>query len=194
MPLAATDLAQQIFDYWASIWEKKSDPDTGKEYINIKKSYKELTEGLGDEIVAYIKDNLLVISPWTGQYVPPSGSAIPDPMVLIHYSVALKSGYEKFKGGDNPALWAANFNKLLQGAFELILPANFSPAKYTLNPAGTVVVPPPTSDYQQNWNSFAVSVCSTFIQNFINPASYSGVHNPVPATPFTGAATGMNLA
>jgi hypothetical protein len=194
VPLAAADMAGKIIDYWSSIWEKKTDPDTGKEYINIKKTHKDLTEGLGDVIVNYIKDNLLTSSPWVASYVPPSGSPVPDPMVLIHYTVALKSGYGKFKGGDTPAIWAANLNKLLQGAFELILPAAFNPAKYTLNPAGTVTVPAPTSDFQQNWNQFAVSVCSGFIRNFINPSPYSGVHNPVPATPFTGAATGMTLA
>lgn len=194
MPLIAANLAQHLFDYWPSIWEKKINPDTGKEYINIKRSHKELTEGFGDVVVTYIKDNLAVTSPWVAQYVPPTGSAIADPLVLIQYTVALKSGYEKFKGGDNQALWAANLNKLLRGAFELILPAAFNPAKYSLNSSGTVVVPPPTSDYQQNWNSFATSVCSTFIQSFINPTQYSGIHNPVPATPFTGATTGMNLA
>jgi hypothetical protein len=104
MPLIASDLARKIFNYWSSIWEKKTDPDTGKEYINIKKSYKDLTEGFGDVVVTYIKDNLIATSPWVAQYVPPTGGAIPDPMVLINYTVALKSGYEKFKGGDNPAL------------------------------------------------------------------------------------------
>jgi hypothetical protein len=193
MPLVATDLAQKICDYWASIWEKSTNPDTGKEYINLKKSYKELTEGLGDVIVTYIKDNLLVTSPWVAQYIPPSGSAIPDPVVFITYTVALKSGYEKFKGGNTHEVWAANLNKLLQGAFELNLPAYFSPAKYALNTTGTVVVPRPTADYQQNWSSFAVSVCATFIQRFINPSPYAGVHNPVPATPFTGTTTGMTL-
>jgi hypothetical protein len=193
MPLVAIDLSKKIFDYWDSIWEKKANPDTGNEYINIKKNYKELTEGLGDVIVAYIKDNLLVTSPWAAQYVPPSGSAIPDPVVLITYAVALKSGYEKFKGGNTNEVWAASLNKLLQGAFELNLPDYFSPAKHSLNPAGTVVVPKPTSDYKKNWTSFASSVCSTFIQRFINSAPYSGVHNPVPATPFTGTTTGMVL-
>jgi hypothetical protein len=193
MPLVAANLAQQIFDYWPSIWEKKTNPDTGEEYINIKKEYKDLTEGFGDVVVNYIKDNLMVTSPWVAQYIPPTGPAIPDPLVLITYTVALKSGYAKFKGGNTQALWTANLNKLLQGALELMLPAFFSPANYSLNPAGMVVVPPPTADYQQNWNSFAVSVCSTFIVNFINPAPYSGVHNPVPATPFTGATTGMVL-
>jgi hypothetical protein len=194
MPLVAAALAQQIVDYWSSIWEKKTNPDTGKEYINIKKSYQELTEGFGDVVVNYIQSNLLVTSPWVATYVPPSGTAVPDPMVLISYTVALKNGYEKFKGGDNPALWAANLNKLLQGAFELILPAAFTPTKHALNPLGMVIVPPATLDYQQNWNGFADSVCTTFILNFINPIPYTGVHNPVPATPFSGATTGMILA
>jgi hypothetical protein len=194
MSLVATDLAQHIVDYWSSIWEKKTNPDTGKEYINIKKGYNDLTEGLGDVIVNYIKNNLLVTSLWVAQYVPPSGSAIPDPMTLIPYTVAIKSGYEKFKGGNNQALWAANLNTLLRGSFELILPAAFSPAKYSLNPTGLVVVPPPTSDYKKNWNSFSASVCTTFIQSFINPSPYSGVHNLVPATPFAGATSGMVLA
>lgn len=193
MPLVAAALAQQIFDYWDSIWEKKPNQETGKEYITIKKSYRTLTEGFGDVVVNYLKDNLLVTSPWVAQYVPPSGIPIPDPMVLITYTVALKSGYEKFKGGNNPAVWAANLTKLLQGAFELHLPAAFNPATYSLNPAGAVVVPPPTPDYQQNWNSFAASVCATFILNFIHPIPYSGVHAPIPATPFTGATTGMIL-
>jgi hypothetical protein len=194
MPLVAARLAQNIMDYWASVWEKKTDPETGKEYINIKKNYQELNEGLGDVVVKYIKDNLLATSPWVATYVPPASPPIPDPMILINYSVALKSGYEKFKGGDNPATWTANLNKLLRGAFELNLPVAFNPAKHAFNPLGTVVVPPATSDYQQNWNNFAVSVCSTFIQTFINPTPYSGVHNPVPVTPFTGATTGMVLS
>jgi hypothetical protein len=193
MPLVAASLAQNIMDYWASVWEKKTDPDTGKEYINIKNNYQELNEGFGDVVVKYIKDKLLATSPWAAAYVPPTGSPIPDPMILINYGVALKSGYEKFKGGDNPTTWAANLNKLLRGSFELNLPIAFNPAKHALNPLGTVVVPPATPDYQQNWNNFAVSVCSTFIQTFINPAPYSGAHNPVPATPFTGATTGMAL-
>jgi hypothetical protein len=194
MPLVAADLAKKITDYWSTIWEKKTNPDTGKEYINIKKTYKDITEGFGDTVVNYIKENLLAISPWTATYVPPTGSAVPDPMVSINYTVALKSGYEKFKGGNNPALWNANLNKLLQGAFELIMPIAFTPAKYALNPVGIVVVPAPTPDFQTNWTLFAVSVCSTFIQNFKNPSPYSGVHNHVPATPFTGATTGMTLA
>jgi hypothetical protein len=194
MPLVAADLAQHIMDYWSSVWDKKTDTNTGKESINIKKSYQELNEGLGDTIVNYIKNNLLVTSPWVATYVSPTGSPVPDPMILITYGVALKSGYEKFKGADNPVAWAANLNTLLRGAFELNLPAMFNPTKHTLNPLGTVVVPPAVADYRQNWTNFASSVCSTFIQTFINPAPYSGVHNPVPATPFTGATTGMVLS
>ena len=136
MPLAAANLAQNIMDYWASVWEKKTDLDSGNEYINIKKGYRELNEGLGDTIVNYIKDNLLATSPWVATYVPPTGSPGPDPMILITYSVALKSGYEKFKGGDNPATWSENLNTLLRGAFELNLPAAFNPAKHALNPLG----------------------------------------------------------
>jgi hypothetical protein len=194
MPLVAADLAQHIMDYWDSVWEKKTDPNTGKESINIKKSYQELNEGLGDTIVNYIKNNLLVTSPWVATYVPPTGSPVPDPMILITYGVALKSGYEKFKGADNPAAWVENLNRLLRGAFELNLPAMFNPTKHTLNPLGTVVVPPAVADYRQNWTNFASSVCLTFIQTFINPTPYSGVHNPIPATPFTGATTGMVLS
>jgi hypothetical protein len=194
MPLVAADLTKKITDYWSTIWEKKTNSDTGKEYINIKKSYQDITECFGDIVVNYIKENLIATSPWTATYVPPTGSAVPDPMVLINYTVSLKSGYEKFKGGNKPSLWNASLNTLLQGAFELIMPAAFSPAKYALNPAGTVVIPGPTPDFQTNWTLFSASVCSTFIQNFKNPVPYSGFHNPVPATPFTGATTGMTLA
>jgi hypothetical protein len=181
-------------DYWSSTWEKKTDPDTGHEYIAMKKGYKELNEGLGDTIVKYIKENLVVSSPWAATYIPPTGSPVPDPALLINYGVALRSGYEKFKGADNPAAWAENLNKLLRGAFELTLPVAFNPAKHTLNPLGTVVVPPASPDYRQNWHTFASSLCLTFIQTFINPTPYSGVHNPVSATPFTGMTAGMVLS
>jgi hypothetical protein len=194
MPLAAADLAQHIMDYWVSTWEKKTDPDTGNEYISMKKSHRELSEGLGDTIVNYIKNNLVVSSPWVAAYIPPTGSPVPDPLLLISYGVALRNGYEKFKGGDTPAAWAEHLNTLLRGAFELALPAAFTPAKHALNPLGTVVVPPASPDYRQNWHMFASSVCLTFIQTFGNPVPYSGVHNPVPLTPFTGMTSGMVLS
>jgi hypothetical protein len=127
-------------------------------------------------------------------YIPPTGSPVPDPLLLISCGVALRSGYEKFKGGDTPAAWAGNLNTLLRGAFELTLPAAFNPAKHALNPLGTVVVPSASPDYRQNWNMFASSVCLTFIQTFINPVPYSGAHNPVPSMPFTGATTAMVLS
>jgi len=192
MPLIPADLEKNIKDYWLTVWEKKKNPDTGDEYISLKKTYKDLTEGLGDVIVNYIKDNADVTSPWAATYVPPSGGSVPDPLILITYTIALKNGYEKFKGGNKSVLWAENLNKLLRGAFELNLPALFSPAKHSFNPMGTVVVPPPTLDYDQNWKSFSVSVCTTFKQSYVNPTQYSGTHS-VPGTPFSGATTGMTI-